>query len=189
MVSYKIKQFPNLITLLRIGLTFFLNIYILKNPGNLAIPLIIFIFLLLTDFLDGKVARHYGVSTKFGAIFDLLADLLFILSSTTLLIYLQVIPKWFLGVILIKFTEFIFTSFILKEDDNEEVFVFDYFGRLTAGLFYVIPILSYTLVRLNHSFYLSMIQILLYFTSFLATVSFVYRISRCIKYRVPCKRL
>ena len=75
------KLLPNMLTLLRIMLACLLNLYILYRFGSLPIPIVIFTLIFLTDFLDGKIARFYGNTSNFGAIFDILADLFYIVTS------------------------------------------------------------------------------------------------------------
>ena len=66
---------PNKLTLLRIVLILpFLLVLYLGIPGASYIALAIFILASLTDLLDGKIARKYGLITDFGKFADPLAD-------------------------------------------------------------------------------------------------------------------
>lgn len=59
----------NIITTLRIiGIPFIFTI------DNLVLQLLFADLLFITDFLDGFLARKYNVSSKFGAVLDLIAD-------------------------------------------------------------------------------------------------------------------
>ena len=66
---------PNKLTLLRIILipVFMLVLY-WDFPGATWVALAIFIIASLTDLLDGKIARKYGLVTDFGKFADPLAD-------------------------------------------------------------------------------------------------------------------
>lgn len=105
---------PNMITLLRVLLSCFLNFYLLNHFGSLPVPIIISLAIFLTDFLDGKIARFLGKTSRFGAVFDLLADLFYIVLSYLVLYSFQILPIWFFLVILFKFIEFVLTSLFLK---------------------------------------------------------------------------
>ncbi len=181
---------PNTITLLRVVFTCFLNYYIFNHFGKMMIPLIIFSLIFLTDYADGKIARLYGLATPFGAAFDLLADLFFIISSCMVLYVFQIIPLWFLFVILFKFIEFVVTSFFISKSDGERtIFVFDFIGRLVAVVFYMIPALLYISYRYSPVMYTFCINRLSYIILLLALFSSTYRIRICFRIvRVSSKR-
>lgn len=176
------KEFPNMLTLLRVVLTCALNLYIYSHFGSLAIPVAIFSVICLTDYYDGKIARLYGSSSRFGAAFDVSADLFYIVSSYSLLWHLKILPFWFLMVIIFKFTEFVFTSYFLKKFNGENpALVFDFIGRMAAVLFYIIPILAYMSFLLSNSVYFFVVQILIYIITLMVVASSSLRLSNCVK--------
>ena len=66
------KQIPNLLTLSRIvGM---IPVSILFLTGNNLFALILLGLVFSTDFFDGKIARKYGISSKFGADLDAVSD-------------------------------------------------------------------------------------------------------------------
>lgn len=70
-----IKKIPNYLTISRIVLIpIIIILFLLKSY-----KLVIFLTIIgsLTDLLDGKIARHYNVTTKLGANLDTIADKLF----------------------------------------------------------------------------------------------------------------
>ena len=75
-----LKLVPNILTLGRLVLTVFLLIMLLYSPNAqnrtsfLDTAFIVFLIAGLTDIVDGPIARHYGIATKFGRIMDPLAD-------------------------------------------------------------------------------------------------------------------
>jgi len=77
-----IKHVPNALTIGRLFLTVIFLAMILMAPGRpaeglssyLLIAFILFVVTGLTDIVDGKVARMYNVTSKFGRIVDPLAD-------------------------------------------------------------------------------------------------------------------
>lgn len=75
------KRIPNLITISRVILTCLLNVYILNNLGRVLVPIVISLLIFLSDFTDGKTARISGNTSHFGATFDVVADLFYIVAS------------------------------------------------------------------------------------------------------------
>ena len=72
----------NYITMLRIFLI--IPVFILASPGSSSlnwISLILFVIAGITDHLDGYVARRTGSTSSLGALLDLVADKLLIITS------------------------------------------------------------------------------------------------------------
>ncbi len=81
---------PNLLTALRILALPFLAWAVLADAGWVALAL--FLGAGLTDVLDGWVARRFGQTSTFGAMFDLLADRLLTLVSLAALMAAGAFP-------------------------------------------------------------------------------------------------
>mgnify|MGYP005858097829 CR=1 FL=1 len=75
MLSKRILNLPNQLTILRILLipAFLVFIYF-DRPFTNIIATIIFVVASVTDFIDGHIARKYGIITDFGKILDPVAD-------------------------------------------------------------------------------------------------------------------
>lgn len=176
------KIIPNLLTISRIILTCILNIYISIQFGKILVPIVITLIIFATDYFDGKIARYLNSATRIGAIIDVTSDFLYITITYYILHTFNVVPIWFLFIIVMKFIEFIITSFILKRlRNNVESFVFDSLGRFTSCSFYVIPIFSYYLYNISkNNLYIYMYGILC-IISILVLISSFYRINECIK--------
>lgn len=176
------KELPNMLTLLRVVLACILFFYILNRFGSLPIAMVIFLLIFLTDFLDGKIARFYGSTSQFGAVFDILADLFYIVASYIVLCYFNILPLWFLFIMLFKFIEFVVTSFFLKKFScGKSIFVFDFVGRFAAALFYIMPLLEYVSFQLSQSLYFFTNHIFIYIITFMVFVSSAYRLWNCSK--------
>lgn len=176
------RRVPNLITLSRVVLTCIVNYYILTYFGKIAVPLFIFVLILFTDYLDGKIARLYGKVLPGGAVFDLLADFFFMFLSYLVLHYFRIIPFWFVCVVFGKFIEFVFTSFYLRRLSNgSKVFIFDCLGRFVAAAFYLLPALLYSSHQLSPAIYTFCINRLTHIICFFSLSSSVYRIRRCFR--------
>ena len=77
---------PNMLSIYRIALVpVFVVLYLLIND-NLWIAGVIFAIASLTDWLDGFLARRFGVSTTFGAFLDPVADKLAVIAALVVLI-------------------------------------------------------------------------------------------------------
>lgn len=82
----------NKVTLLRI---FLIPVFIvLLLQGHHPWPAIIFTFTIVTDALDGFIARWKKQKTALGSFLDPLADKLLMFSSFLTLAYLKVVPLW-----------------------------------------------------------------------------------------------
>ena len=139
-----LRQLPNFITLLRIALTCLVTGCILIDSEAVIVPLVLSLLVFSSDFADGRIARNSGSTSHFGAVFDAAADLFYIAATYLTLVYLNIAPLWFLAVIILKFTEFVVTSHVLKKYSKiKPIFVFDLMGRVTALLFYGTPLLLF----------------------------------------------
>lgn len=66
---------PNKLSLIRCALTpVFMACMLINFPYHYAVALVVFIVASLTDMLDGKIARKYGLITNLGKFLDPLAD-------------------------------------------------------------------------------------------------------------------
>lgn len=91
---------PNLLTASRLlGIPFFIfsHIYSLQTLG-----LGIIIFAILSDFLDGKLARRLGQVTPFGSIFDPVADKVVSLFYLSFFWHLELLPGWYLALVWVR---------------------------------------------------------------------------------------
>ena len=101
---------PNKLTMLRIMLVpiFVLFMSIGATPLNLFLALVVFVIASLTDLLDGKIARKYGLVTNFGKLMDPLADKVLVMSAMLCFVSAGLAPAWIVIVILTR--EFLVTS-------------------------------------------------------------------------------
>ncbi|MBV0899360.1 MAG: CDP-diacylglycerol--glycerol-3-phosphate 3-phosphatidyltransferase [Wolbachia endosymbiont of Fragariocoptes setiger] len=82
------RNLPNILTISRVLAipAIILSFYIKDRHANL-ITILIFIFACITDFFDGYLARTWKVQSRFGRLFDPIADKLVIVSTIIMLIY------------------------------------------------------------------------------------------------------
>ena len=84
---------PNKLTVLRVGLVP-VFIVVMMLPASVLNPMIsgligvaIFIAASVTDMLDGKIARRYGLVTDFGKLMDPLADKFMVIGALAVIVY------------------------------------------------------------------------------------------------------
>ena len=122
---------PNKLTVLRICMIpFFVAALLYENGADQTMRIIanvIFITASLTDLLDGKIARKYGLVTNFGKFMDPLADKLLVCSALICLIQLGQLPAWVVIVIISR--EFIISGFRLVAAGNGIVIAASYWGK------------------------------------------------------------
>lgn len=80
-VSGFISQVPNLLSLSRIIVGYVIGALLFSNyEKRMSAALMCYIVGSVTDYLDGKTARAFGVVSTFGALFDSLCDKIMVLS-------------------------------------------------------------------------------------------------------------
>jgi len=99
-VSTRIVTIPNILSLFRLLLipVFF----VLLLTGHLGWALLLIAVSAITDFVDGYVARHFNQVTRLGQLLDPAADRLFIFTTLVGLGLVEVLPWWFIAVIVAR---------------------------------------------------------------------------------------
>lgn len=94
---------PNLISLSRFLLTLFTVIILLSSlKDKYLFSLIIIILIWISDLLDGYIARKRNEITELGKIIDPLADKFCVISISLILLIQNVIPTWFVLIIVLR---------------------------------------------------------------------------------------
>ena len=143
-----IWNLPNALTLFRIVLIIPFVILLLGGQRgwfgqNLLVPDIladlIFIIASLTDMLDGKIARRFGLVSNFGKFMDPLADKLLVCTAMIALIEMKRIPAWVVIVIIAR--EFIISGFRLIAVENGKVIAASWWGKFKTTFQMIMVIL------------------------------------------------
>ncbi len=122
---------PNKLTVLRIILVP-IFIVVMMLPASVLHPTIsgivgvaLFIIASLTDMLDGKIARKYGLVTDFGKLMDPLADKFMVIGALTVIVYrYDSIRAFFIwALLLVIFRELAVTSLRLVASSSGGVVV------------------------------------------------------------------
>ena len=97
------RQLPNLLTILRIGMTpLFIYFLFWGNGHGYAIALFIFILAGITDIVDGRLARALGVESRLGKMLDPQADKILVLSAMVSFITLDLVYAWIVVLIVLR---------------------------------------------------------------------------------------
>lgn len=100
---------PNILTVLRLFLAGFFVVSLSWDfPWHNSVALGFFLLASLTDFLDGVIARRYGLITDFGKLMDPLADKILMASAFICLLAYGLLPAWVVIVIISR--EFLITG-------------------------------------------------------------------------------
>lgn len=94
-----IKRIPNLLTTVRLLLV---PVFIVMFFRDHITAAAIFVIACLTDIVDGYIARHFDAQSKFGAVFDPLADKLMQISAIVCLYIADLFPVWALVILVCK---------------------------------------------------------------------------------------
>jgi CDP-diacylglycerol---glycerol-3-phosphate 3-phosphatidyltransferase len=88
-------NWANRITLSRLALTV-VFVVSLNSSWQYArtTALVIFLIAGLTDFIDGEIARRYGIITNFGKLMDPLVDKIMLAAAFISLVPLKAVPAW-----------------------------------------------------------------------------------------------
>lgn len=121
--------------------------------------MIISILILISDFIDGRLARKYDVVTKAGQNLDIYLDLTYILAATGVLVSYGKIDLFYIMVIIYKFLEFVVLSKLFKgnfESSKGTEYYYDLLGTISSGLYYIVPLIVISLMYFE-SIYMNII--------------------------------
>ncbi len=97
--SARVLTVPNTLSLLRLlGVPLFL--WLLLGPQWDVAAVAVLMAAGVSDYLDGKLARALGQTSKLGVLLDPLADRLYIISTLVAFVLRDVIPLWLAAVLL-----------------------------------------------------------------------------------------
>jgi len=189
------KHIPNCLSAIRllVVLPFVVGIYTVYTanyPANWHNVLIILLFscIIVSDVLDGFLARKWQSATVWGAKLDIIADASYIIATLTIFAYLYITPAWFVVVMLAKCAEFILTSKIMnsleksqksqKSPNKPRVAVFDKIGKTAVSAVMLLP--SVFLLR-NILDYRLIMTVFVYLLTVALVISFLHRVGKIIQ--------
>lgn len=125
----------NIITIIRLLLIIPLSVLLYNKGIQNIISACLFVFIILTDFLDGYVARKYKQVTKFGKLIDPIVDKLLIVVVTVLLIIKNIIPVYSLFIFIRDIV--IWTSALIIMKKKKIVLAADIYGKTKTVLHFL----------------------------------------------------
>ena len=97
-VSDRVLTIPNVLSSLRlVGVPIFLWAILARHD---VLALVTLTASGVTDYLDGKIARHFGLASRVGELLDPLADRLYIGTTLLGLAWRDIIPWWLVALLL-----------------------------------------------------------------------------------------
>ena len=99
-VSSRVWTVPNILSFVRLALVPVFLWLIIR--GDDALALLVLVISSVTDYLDGLIARRFHQITRLGQLLDPAADRLFIFATLIGLSVRDIVPWWFLAVILAR---------------------------------------------------------------------------------------
>jgi cardiolipin synthase len=98
--TQRVLTVPNVLSSLRlVGVPVFLWLILSERDGW---ALLVLMLSGVTDYLDGKIARRFGLVSRLGQLLDPLADRLYILTTLLGLAWRNIIPWWLVVVLLAR---------------------------------------------------------------------------------------
>jgi cardiolipin synthase len=99
-VSNRLLTVPNILSVLRlVGVPVFLWAVLSERD---VVALLVLVLSGVTDYLDGKIARRFGMESRLGQFLDPIADRLYILTTLLGLAWREIIPVWVVVVLLAR---------------------------------------------------------------------------------------
>lgn len=157
------KHIPNILTILRFFLIPFIIKYLMEDEFIIAFAIITLSG--LTDVLDGCIARKFNFITNFGKLIDPLADKVTQILILVTLALKDIIPFWFLIIVISKELILIVGASFLY--GKELVVSSRWYGKMATVLFYIAIICSLFIKQFDISFDFSMI---IYYLALIATI-------------------
>lgn len=94
--------------------------------------LAVYIIACLSDFIDGKVARHYNQVTNFGKFMDPLADKMLVLAAMCYFVEVGLMPSWVVAIVLLR--EFGVSGLRLLAVEQGVVIAAAWSGKIKTGV-------------------------------------------------------
>jgi CDP-diacylglycerol--glycerol-3-phosphate 3-phosphatidyltransferase len=139
---------PNRLTVGRLFLTMFFVIALgMRFPFHYTTALILFVVAGITDFVDGEIARRYGLVTDFGKLMDPLIDKVMTAAAFVSLVPLGAIPAWVAIAVISR--EFLITGLRLLALSKNRVLAADPIGKHKTGWQFATVIFFLVLLAMN----------------------------------------
>ena len=156
---------PSVITGIRVILApiFFLTII----NDLLVYSLILFLFAVITDVLDGYFSRKWDVSSFKGAYFDITADFILVLAGFSAFVIKGVYPFWIIVIIIFMFIQFIVTS-------RSKVIIYDPVGKYYGAFLFLAIFIGLIINNAHINLLLTIIIVVFTVISITSRILFIF---------------
>lgn len=138
-VTNRLWTLPNILSMVRlVGVPVFLWAIVDHRDG---LALIILMLSGVTDYLDGKIARKFGMESRLGQLLDPIADRLYILTTLGGLLWREIIPWWLVAALLLRELVMGVMMLVLKRRGQIGLPVHFVGKAATFNLLYAFPLL------------------------------------------------
>jgi cardiolipin synthase len=136
----RVLTVPNALSALRlVGVPFFLWLILDHHDGWALIVLMVSGF---TDYLDGKIARRFGLISRVGQLLDPAADRLYILATLLGLAWRDIVPWWLVALLLGREVFTFFAALVPVRRHGYDALPVHFLGKAaTFCLLYAFPLL------------------------------------------------
>jgi cardiolipin synthase len=137
--THRVLTVPNVLSSLRlVGVPLFLWLILAEHDGW---ALLVLMLSGISDYLDGKIARRFGLVSRLGQLLDPLADRLYILTTLLGLAWRGIIPWWLVAVLLARELLLVGLLGVLKKHGYLALPVHFVGKAATFSLLYAFPLL------------------------------------------------
>lgn len=179
---FSYKNIPNVLTVARALLVLpfvwcIHDIFVYECAKNLFL-LITFTTIISSDVLDGFLARKLACTSQVGAKLDIISDTFYTISWLITFAYFEIIPAWFILVIVLKLFEFVITSRIIGR--KQQRIIFDRIGKVSISIVMILPgVFVFRCIMID---YKTIMGITIFIVTAMLIVSSVSRIANTIKH-------
>jgi cardiolipin synthase len=138
-VSDRILTVPNILSVIRLALVPVFLVLIIMGEDFWALATLVFSS--VTDYLDGYIARRFKQITRLGQLLDPAADRLFIFATLIGLAFRDIVPWWFVAVIVGRDAMLLVVGVILANYGHGPLPVHHLGKVATFCLFYALPLI------------------------------------------------
>jgi cardiolipin synthase len=136
----RVLTIPNLLSILRLCLLP-VFLWLVLGPEADGIAVAVLMFMGISDFFDGYVARRWNQASKLGAVLDPVADRLYILTVVIAFVLRDIIPVW-LAVVVPARDAFLWVLVPFLRTRGYSALPVHFLGKAaTAALLYAFPLL------------------------------------------------
>jgi len=161
---------PNIITIIRILLIFPLTYSILTDAFSPIINATLLLIIVMSDYLDGHIARKYNMVTDFGKVVDPIADKSVFLFTTIALLITKKMPLYTLFIFARDILVTGFAIYIMKK--RKKAIASDIYGKTKTVLHFFAILITLYLNKWNP---VSLILLILAFLTIIPECIYGYR--------------